>query len=278
MTPSLDPDGREPVALPPAWPARPWIYGNVIMSANGIVTWTRAGADDDPVRAVAGGDFRRPGRRADVRLMRRLRAAADAVSFGAQTLRDQPDLIGGVEDAGGDLGAELVRRRAAQGRPRIPLQVIYSESGRLDLRVPLFTTPGLTPIVVTTAAGARRLGGATVVIAGEERVGPSGLARAHECLFADFGVRHLACEGGAVILEALHRAGILDEIFVTVTDVHVDPAAHAGVKRIAPLDGGGARLIAEGRASDDPGYRFQRWRFNEAPSLQPSPPRGERVG
>ena len=266
MTPALDPDGREPVALPPAWPARPWIYGNVIMSANGIVTWTRAGADDDPVRAVAGGDFRRPGRRADVRLMRRLRAAADAVSFGAQTLRDQPDLIGGVEDAGGDLGAELVRRRAAQGRPRIPLQVIYSESGRLDLRVPLFTTPGLTPIVVTTAAGARRLGGATVVIAGDERVGPSDLARAHERLFADFGVRHLACEGGAVILEALHRAGILDEIFVTVTDVHVDPAAHAGVKRIAPLDGGGARLIAEGRAADDPGYRIQRWRFNEAPS------------
>ena len=176
--PALDPDGRELVALPPAWPARPWIYGNVIMSANGIVTWTRAGAGDDPVRAVAGGDFSRPGRRADVRLMRRLRAAADAVSFGAQTLRDQPDLIGGVEDAGGDLGAELARRRAAQGRPRVPLQVVYSESGRLDLSVPLFTTPGLTPIVVTTAAGARRLGGATVLIA---RRGAGRAQRARAC-------------------------------------------------------------------------------------------------
>jgi hypothetical protein len=55
----------------------------------------------------------------------------------------------------------------------------------------------------------------------------------------------------------------LDEIFVTVTDVHVDPAAHAGIKRITPLDGGGALLIEEGRAASDPGYRFQRWRFNE---------------
>ena len=261
---ALDPDGRAAIDLPPARPARPWIYANVIMSANGIVTWTRAGIDDDPVQTVAGGDFSRPGRRADVRLMRRLRAAADAVSFGAQTLRDQPDLIGGVADAGGDLGAALVRERAAQGRPPIPLQVVYSESGRLDLSVPIFTTPGVTPIVVTTAAGARRLGGVTVLVAGEERIGPSGLVRAHERLFADFGVRHLDCEGGAVILEALHRAGILDEIFVTVTDVHIDPAAHTGVKRIASLDEGRAHLIAEGLSAADSGYRFQRWRFNEA--------------
>ena len=76
-------------------------------------------------------------------------------------------------------------------------------------------------------------------------------------------MRYLDCEGGAVILEALHRAGILDEILVTVTDVSIDPAAHAGVKRITPLDGGAARLIAEGGTPSDPGYRFQRWRFND---------------
>jgi hypothetical protein len=35
------------------------------------------------------------------------------------------------------------------------------------------------------------------------------------------------------------------------------------VKRITPLDAGSARLIAEGRAAADPGYRFQRWRFND---------------
>ncbi len=195
--------------------------------------------------------------------MRRLRAGADAVSFGAQTLRDQPNLIGAVDDVGGELGEALIRFRAEQGRPRLPLQVVYSESGRLDLGVPLFNTPGLTAIVVTTAAGARLLRGVTVLVAGEERIDSSGLVQAHERLFADFGVRHLDCEGGAVILEALHRAGILDEIFVTVTDVHIDPAAHAGVKRITPLDGGAARLIHEEGTGSDPGYRFQRWRFND---------------
>jgi len=260
---SPDPAGFEPVGFPPPWPTRPWIYANVITSRNGIVTWIRAGAHDDPIRAIAGGDFSRPGRRADVRLMRRLRTGADAVSFGAQTLRDQPNLIGAVDDVGGELGEALIRFRAEQGRPRLPLQVVYSESGRLDLAVPLFNTPGLTAIVVTTAAGARLLRGVTVLVAGEERIDSSGLVQAHERLFADFGVRHLDCEGGAVILEALHRAGILDEIFVTVTDIHIDPPAHAGVKRITPLDGGAARLIHEEGTGSDPGYRFQRWRFND---------------
>lgn len=267
---SPDPAGFEPVGFPPPWPTRPWIYANVITSRNGIVAWIRAGAHDDPVRAIAGGDFSRPGRRADVRLMRRLRAGADAVSFGAQTLRDQPDLIGAADDVGGELGEALIRFRAEQGRGRVPLQVIYSESGWLDLSVPLFNTPGLTAIVVTTNAGEVRLRGqrsedrgVNVLVVGEERVESGGLVHAHERLFTDFGVRYLDCEGGAVILEALHRAGILDEIFVTVTDVSIDPAAHAGVKRITPLDGGAARLIAEGGTPSDPGYRFQRWRFND---------------
>jgi riboflavin biosynthesis pyrimidine reductase len=242
----------------------------VITSRNGIVTWTRAGAHDDPIRAIAGGDFSRPGRRADVRLMRRLRAGADAVSFGAQTLRDQPDLIGGVEDVGGELGEALIRFRAEQGRGRVPLQVVYSESGWLDLAVPIFNTPGLTVIVVTTSAGERRLRSqrsdersVKILVVGEERVESGGLVRAHERLFDELGVRYLDCEGGAVILEALHGAGILDEIFVTVTDIHIDPAAHAGVKRIAALDAGRARLMAEGQTASDPGYRFQRWRFND---------------
>lgn len=270
MTDSFTPDPPRftPVDFLPPWPARPWIYGNVIASANGIVAWTRSGPDDDPIRAIAGGDFSRPGRRVDVRLMRRLRASADAVAFGAQTLRDQPKLIGGVEDAG-PLSAELVRYREERGLPRVPLQVIYSASGRLDLSVPLFNTPGVQVLVVTSQSGAdllRSLGaearGVTLLVAGEPWIDARSLRRAHERLFAEHGVRYLDCEGGAVALETLHAAGLLDELFVTVTDVTIDPAAHQGIKRIGPLDSGAGRLIAEGRTEVDPGYRFQRWRFN----------------
>src|SRR5712692_10128771 len=192
---SPDPDRVEPLGFPPPWPTRPWIYANVIASKNGILTWRRAGAHDDPVRAIAGGDVTRSGRLADLQLMRYLRACADAISVGAQTLRDQPDLIGTAEDIGGALGAALSRFRSRQGWPRVPLQVVYSQSGRLDLDVPMFTTPGLTAIIVTTDGGARLLRGRgsegkgiRTICAGETQVDSVGLVRAHERLFEEFGV------------------------------------------------------------------------------------------
>ena len=265
---SPDPDRLELQGFPPPWPDRPWIYSNVIMSQNGIVAWTRRRPDDDPIRAIAGGDFTRPGRRADVQLMRYLRACADAVSVGAQTLRDQPGLVATLGHAGSDLGEVLERFRMGHGLRRLPLQVIYTRSGALDLNVRLFNTQGVEVLVVTTEHGARRLRsqgserkGVTLLAAGDESLGPAELVHAHERLFAEFGVRYLDCEGGATVLDALHRAGIVDEIFVTVTSVRIDPSEHVGVKRLFALDG--ARLVAEGHTASDADYVFRRWRVNE---------------
>lgn len=265
---SPDPERLEPLGFPPPWPDRPWIYANVITSRNGIVAWKRRGPNDDPVRAIAGGDFSRPGRRADVQLMRYLRAGADAVSVGAQTLRDQPGLVGTLGDGGSDLGEVLERFRLSRGLRRLPLQVIYTRDGFLDLEVRMFDTPGVDVLVVTTGHGARRLRsqgsdrkGVTLLVAGEEKLGPGELVKAHQRLFADFRVRYLDCEGGTSILDALHDAGMVDEIFVTVTDVRIEPSEHEGVMRLFTLEG--ARLIAEGRIASDAGYVFQRWRFNE---------------
>jgi riboflavin biosynthesis pyrimidine reductase len=266
---SPDPDRVEPLGFPPPWPTRPWIYANVIASKNGILTWKRAGGHDDPVRAIAGGDFTRSGRLADLQLMRYLRACADAVSFGAQTLRDQPDLIG-TPDIEGGLGDALYQLRARHGQGRFPLQVIYSESGRLDLDVPMFNTPHLSVIIITTGAGARLLRsrgsnekGLTIFVAAEERIDPVGLSSSHARLFGEFGVRYLDCEGGAIVLESLHQARLLDEVFVTVTDVYVEPTEHTEIKRVFDFEAEGARLIAEGRTASDPGYGFRRWRFNQ---------------
>jgi riboflavin biosynthesis pyrimidine reductase len=264
------PDRLEALGFPPPWPARPWIYANVIASKNGIVTWKRAGADDDPVRAIAGGDLTRIGRRADLQLMRYLRACGDAFSVGAQTLRDQPDLVGAPDDIDGGLGEALARFRSRQGLPRFPIQIVYSESGRVDLDVPMFSTPALRVIVATTQAGARLLHrqgsdrkGITTLEAGEERIDAAGLVRLHERLLEEFGVRYLVCEGGALVLASLHGAGILDEIFVTSTDVDVEPSQHEGIRRLFAFDAGAAGLIAEGQAVSDPGFMFRRWRFND---------------
>jgi riboflavin biosynthesis pyrimidine reductase len=226
---SPDPARLEPLGFPPPWPTRPWIYANVIASKNGIVAWKRAGAHDDPVRAIAGGDFTQSGRRADLQLMRHLRACADAFSIGAQTLRDQPDLVGAADDIGGALGEALYQFRVKRGQGRFPIQVVYSESGRLDLDAPIFNTSELTAIVVTTDSGARRLRSEgtdeksiAIFIAGEERIESSRLIRVHELLFEELDVRYIDCEGGTVVLAALQQAGILDEIFVTVTDTYIE--------------------------------------------------------
>ncbi len=90
-----------------------------------------------------------------------------------------------------------------------------------------------------------------------------GRLMASERLAAEFDVRYLDCEGGAMTLESLRAAGILDEIFVTVTDVHVEPAEHAAVKGIVSFGAEAGRLIAEGRTAADGGYLFRRWRVNE---------------
>jgi len=265
---SPDPERLEPVGFPPPWPDRPWTYANFIASRNGVVAWKRRGPHDDPVRAVAGGDPKRPGRRADVQLMRYLRAHAEAVAVGAQTLRDQPELVGTLSQAGSDLGARLERFRVEQGLPRVPRQVIYTRSGALDIDARMFNTPGVKVVVVTTGHGARHLRGlgceakgVRLLVAGEDTLGARELRHAHELLFRDLGVRYLDCEGGETILEALRAADLVDEIFVTTSDVVIDPSQHEEVKRLDPTPG--ARLIGEGRVAADPGYVFRRWRLHE---------------
>jgi hypothetical protein len=63
-------------------------------------------------------------------------------------------------------------------------------------------------------------------------------------------------------LRALRRAGLLDEVFVTETDVVVDESRHRGVLKIFDFEREGAELIAEGRTGDDSPWRFRRWRFS----------------
>jgi riboflavin biosynthesis pyrimidine reductase len=265
---SPDPARLEPLGFPPPWPDRPWIYANFISSSNGIVAWRRRGLYDDPIRAIAGGDFKRPGRRADVQFMRYLRAVSDAVSVGAQTLRDQPELVATLSESGSDLGAVLERFRVAQGLLPLPRQIVYTLSGALDLGARMFDAPGGGMIVVTTEHGARRLlalgserKGVTLLVAGEADLGSRELVHAHQRLFADFGVKYLDCEGGATILDALREAGLLDEIFITTTEVVIDPSEHEEVKRLGPPSA--ARLLGEGRTALDAGYVFRRWRLNE---------------
>jgi riboflavin biosynthesis pyrimidine reductase len=256
-----------PIGFPPPWGDRPWLYATMVASADGVVGWSRSEPDDDPVLAVLGGDDTRPERLADRDHMRHLRCFGD-VGIGAETLRQQPKLVQTPQEPGDPPAPELYRFRVAHGLPREPRLVIYSLSGSLDLEMPVFNTAGVEVIVLTTGAGAAalRASGAPdkgVDLIVDDLTAPSGLLRAHRRLFADRGVRYLNCEGGATVLFALRAAGLLDEVFVTVTDVLVDESRHAGVQKIFDFERDGAALVAEGHAGDGSAWRFRRWRFNE---------------
>ena len=85
----------------------------------------------------------------------------------AQTLREQPNCSRHPRSR--DLAdAGPLRVRHAHGLPAQPRHVIYSLGGCLDVAMPIFNTPGVEAIIVTTEKGAddlracgRRLGALT---------------------------------------------------------------------------------------------------------------------
>jgi riboflavin biosynthesis pyrimidine reductase len=257
-----DPERWEPLGFPPPPPDRPWLFGVVVTSANGVVAWRRAGADDDPVRAILGGD-ERPDRIADRRLMRYLRTIGD-VGIGAQTVREQPSLVLTPQEPGEEPAPELYAFRRARGLPRQPRNVVYSVFGRLPPEHPIVTTPELRPTVLTTPLGRlelalREIERVETVV--EPLLEPDGLRRAHQRLRKEHGVAYLDCEGGQTVFAALRAARLLDEVFVTVTDVVVDVGAHEGVLTTFDFAAEGATLMAEGRVDGGGAYTFRRWRF-----------------
>jgi riboflavin biosynthesis pyrimidine reductase len=259
---SPDPEWFEPIGFPPPWPDRPWIYGVVVASANGVLAWRRRSVDDDPVVAVLGNSWS-PERIADSRHLRHLRCFGD-VGLGAQTLRDQPRLVPSPQELNDPPVPSLYRFRESHGLPHHPRAIIYSVQGSLDFDTPIFKTPGMDVIIVGAPSVAAKLPATatTVDVITERVVEPQGFRRAHARLFAERGVRYLACEGGERILRALYAAELLDEIFVTVTDRVIDEAAHEGVMKIFAFESEGADLIAEGKTSPSSGWTFRRWRFN----------------
>jgi riboflavin biosynthesis pyrimidine reductase len=260
-----DPSRDSPIGFPPPWPDRPWVFGVMVASRNGVVSWQRRDAQDDPVLGVLGGDPTRPERLADKRLMRVLRCYGD-VAVGAQTLREQPGLVQLPQEPGEPPTPELDEFRRRRGLPRYPRIVVYSVFGRLPLGNLVFRTPGVQVIVVTGERGGDELlrrgdTGLTKIV--EPIPTMAALRRAHERLAAEHGVRYLACEGGMTVLRALRQAGVLDEVFLTTTHVVTPSEAHAGVQQIFDFAREGARLVAEGRTAPESTWLFQRWRFNE---------------
>jgi len=199
---------------------RPGLRLNMIASVDGATT----------VAGVSGG----LGGPADKRLFGVLRSLADVVLVGAGTVRAEH-----------------------YGPAAVPIAVV-TRSCQLDWDSRFFTEADARPIVVTVtdapdANRARAAEVADVLVAG---TGAVDLAVALE-LLGGRGARHVLAEGGPGLNGQLARAGVLDELCLTVSPRMVSGDAQRIVAgAVLPV---AAELVLRSVCEDD-GFLFLRYR------------------
>jgi 5-amino-6-(5-phosphoribosylamino)uracil reductase len=189
----------------------------------------------------------------DMRVFGTLRALADVVIAGAETVRQE-----GYRPA--RARAEFTEARRAAGQAPAPAIAVVSAGLELDFTLPLFTSPPVPTLILTGAAAAperiaaAERAGARVVVAGDGvGVDP---ARAVDELVA-LGHTRLLTEGGPRLLGQFVAAGVLDELCLTVS-----PMLTAGsAQRIA---GGPSvevpRRFVLASLLEEEGFLFSRYR------------------
>lgn len=207
----------------PRPPQRPYMVLNMAMSADGKIATAN--------RAVS--SF---GSQHDHRHLYELRAGADALLCGATTA--------GEPGVNLDLGGPRYHRlRARRGLPPTLLRVIASGQARLDPEAPVFRDRTMPTFVLVAAAAPERRVQRLRRLA--DHVMPFGDARldlvaALHWLHTAHGIRRLVCEGGAELNDALFRAGLVDELHLTVC-----PRLVGGGSAPTLAEGAGVQRLAE---------------------------------
>lgn len=205
------------------WEPRPFVFVNFAMTADGKIAFEHRAFDPF-------------GSARDREHMMELRATADAVMSGARTV-DSTEVTMGT---GGEKYRRLRRRR---GLAEFNLRVVVSGSGTVDPESALFRKGRGKIIVLTTSrAAGRRLAqlrelADDVKVCGAEEID---FRKALKWLREKWQVKRLLCEGGGELHDGLIRAGLVDELHLTIC-----PTIFGG--RTAPTlcDGTGFERLAD---------------------------------
>lgn len=193
--------------------ARPYVFSNFVTTLDGVVSLGTKGH-------ASGGDI--SGFSAQDRMVMGLcRAIADVVIIGTGTLTADRLHVWTAAAIFPELADEYRQLSEALGQRGPPLNVIVSGSGRVDLRLPVFTSGKVPALIITTAAGAKRLheqSGATSVEIRAIR-GSATAMRASAILAEAFRVRpgkRILVEGGPRLLGDFYAERLVDEQFLTL--------------------------------------------------------------
>jgi riboflavin-specific deaminase-like protein len=193
--------------------------------------------------------------------MDNLRSQADAVLIGGGTLRAENPLLEVSDPA---------RRRARldRGQKEQPRRVVLSRSLDLPLDGPFFAGEGDLPLVLTgprlpRGAGARLKGRAEIIRAGDE----DNVLGGYMAALWSRGIRRLLVEGGGEVNEAFLRAGLVDEIYMTICPLIVggrQAPSPVGGEGFPPPEILGLELLETYRGGDEIFCRY-RVRRDELP-------------
>lgn len=180
-------------------PNLPFVFVNVAITADGKIATAN--------RAISSFGSRR-----DHDHLLELRATADAVMAGARTVDLNPVNLGP--------GAAKYRRlRKRLGLAEYNLRIIVSGGGRIDPNAEIFKQK-FSPIIVLTTARADpqkltklRALADEVKILGEQEID---FRNALIWLREKWNVKRLLCEGGGELNDALFRAGVVNELHLTL--------------------------------------------------------------
>ena len=178
----------------------PFVFSNFAMTADGKIAFA-----DHTFVPFAG--------KRDQQHMMELRATADAVMSGARTVDLNPATLGTG-------GAKYRRLRLKRGFREYNHRIIATGSGSVDPDAEIFKHKFSPIVVLTTAsAGERRLErlrqlADEVKICGKTEIN---FRSAFRWLRRKWGVKRLLCEGGGELHGALIRAGLVDELHLTIS-------------------------------------------------------------
>lgn len=188
----------------------PWLYANFVSSIDGVVA---LGADRNSGSLISGKN------QADRFVMGLLRAFAEAVFVGAGTMRAEgkgalwtPDYI---YPAAARAFAELRKRLGLTAQPQLAILTtsgeIFAAERALEAGALILTTESAASGLQSRLPAASR-----VVSVGKGRV--FSVTEAVHALRAE-GFQRLLSEGGPSIVGELLGAGLLDELFLTLSPV-----------------------------------------------------------
>jgi riboflavin-specific deaminase-like protein len=200
----------------------PFVLVNMAMTADGkIATANRAVSSFTSTR--------------DHEHLLELRATADAVMAGARTVDSAPINLGPGP-------ARYRQKRLQRGLAEYNLRVIVSRSGSINLRAQVFQHRFSLIIILTTRrVDARRLKqlralADVVKICGRNEIN---FRAAFRWLRKQWRVKRLLCEGGGELNDAVFRAGLVDELHLTIC-----PKIFGGRRAPTIADGHGLRHLA----------------------------------